>query len=195
MASSMNNVHSVDTILAVLTEADKFSGSDQLEKLKLLAMAVIPYSAIDGPSVGVVEIYRRIKERHEDAAPAIITRLVDRAGFKKSLVSKLSRIHSCETPPMPLLYFTELLVEISDDLGHTDYLRRLKNRIPDSQLGASREGILTSVQLFKRLLFERTISFDEEIKSLKLLSEWLCDVGRRDIASKIMSCAEEKEKG
>ena len=179
----------------MLTEADKFSGSDQLEKLKLLAMAVVPYSLIDGPSVGVVEIYRRIKERHEDGAPAIITRLVDKAGFKKSIVSKLSRIHSCETPPMPLLYFTELLVEISDDLGHTDSLRRLKNRIPDSQLGASRESISTSVQLFKRLLFEKTISFDEEIKSRKLLSEWLCDVGRRDIASKIMSCAEEKEKG
>ena len=182
-------------ILKVLTEADKFRDVDQLEKLKLLAMAVIPYSMIDGPSVGVVHIYKKIEARYEGSAPAIITRLLAKAGFRQKHVSQLSGIPACETALLPHLYFTELLVTISDDLGHGEYFGRLKNRIPDVKLGASRDSISTSVELFKRLLFTNTIGLSKEIQSLRLLSEWLGDVGRQDISSKVREYADERERG
>ena len=182
-------------ILKVLTEADKFRDADQLEKLKLLAMAVLSYSKIDGPSVGVVDIYHAIQTRYKDSAPAIITRLLDKAGFRQKDVSQLSGIPACETAPLPHLYFTELLVEISDDLGHGEYFSRLKNRIPDTQLGTSRDSISTSVELFKRLLFTNTISVSNEVESLRLLSGWLGDVGRQDISSKVREYADERERG
>ena len=171
-------------IRKLLTKVDNFSDSDQLEKLRLLATAILPYGKIEKDSTAI-EIYTELKNERGEKAIPIITRLLDRAGVRQDLIVQLKKIPACETADVPLLYFTELLVDISDDLGNGDYLRKLKNRIPDSQLGTSRDRIGTAVQLFQQLIFEQTISFDKEIDSLNLLVEWLGDIGRRDIAAKV----------
>ena len=175
-------------IRKLLTKVDNFSDLDQLEKLRLLATAVLPYGKVSKNSLAI-EIYTELHKKYQAKAPSIITRLLDRAGVRQDLIAQLQKIPACETDQVPLLYFTELLVDISDDLGNGDYLRKLKNRIPDSQLGVSRDRISTAVQLFQQLIFEETITFKKEIESLTLLAEWLGDIGRRDIAAKV-----EKEK-
>ena len=175
-------------IRKLLTKVDNFSDSDQLEKLRLLATAVLPYGKV-GKDSTAIEIYTELQTRYKENATPIITRLLDRAGVRQDLITQLQKIPTCESDEVPLLYFTELLVDISDDLGNGDYLRKLKNRIPDSQIGVSRDRISTAVQLFQQLIFEHTITFDKEIESLSLLAEWLGDIGRRDIAVKV-----EKEK-
>lgn len=182
----MDTPSSLD-ISKLLTEANNFSDSDQKEKMRLLAAAVVPYGKVSQKSVP--EIYREIETRRGEVATAIMARLMDKAGFRRKFISQLQRTPVCESAHMPLLYFTELLVEISDELGNGEYLRRLKNRIPDSQLGTCRENISTAVQLFQQLLFTQTINLEEEVKSLELVQEWLCDIGRIDISRKV-----EKEK-
>ena len=174
-------------IYKLLTEANNFSDSDQKEKMRLLAAAVVPYGKVSQKSVP--EIYREIETRRGEVATAIMARLMDKAGFRRKFISQLERTPTCESDHIPLLYFTELLVEISDELGNGEYLRRLKNRIPDSQLGTCRENISTAVQLFQQLLFTQTINLEEEVKSLELVEEWLRDIGRVDISRKV-----EKEK-
>lgn len=168
----------------LMTRVDKFSDSDQVEKLKLLAAAIVPYGVIENSTV--IEIYRKLEAECGETATPIIARLLDKGGFRQEFVEQLQAvIPARETADVPLLYFTELLVAISDDLGNGDYLRKLKNRIPDSQLGTSRDRISTAVQLFQRLMFEDTIAVEKEIESLTLLAEWLDDIGRRDIAVKV----------
>lgn len=154
-------------IFKLLTEANNFSDSDQKEKMRLLAAAVVPYGKVSQKSVP--EIYREIETRRGEVATAIMARLMDKAGFRRKFISQLERAPACESEYIPLLYFTELLVEISDELGNGEYLRRLKNRIPDSQLGTCRENISTAVQLFQQLLFTQTINLEEEVKSLELV--------------------------
>lgn len=167
----------------LLTKVDKFCDSSQLEKLRLLATAILPYGKIQKSNV--IEIYTELQERHRDSATSMIARLLDRASFGQYFIEQLQKIPACETPDIPLLYFTELLVDISDSLGNGEYFGKLKNRIPDHQLGSSRDGITTAVQLFQQLLHEQTISLDEDLKSLGLLAEWLVDIGRKDIAVKV----------
>ena len=174
-------------LLKFLTKVDKFSDSDQLERLRLLATAIVPYGTIENSTV--IEVYKKLQATCGENAKPIITRLMDKASFRQDFIVQLKTMPACETANIPLLYFTELLIDISDDLGNGEYLRRLKNRIPDSQLGSSRDRITTAVQLFQQLLLEQTLSFNKEIESLTLLTEWLGDIGRRDIANKV-----EKEK-
>ena len=175
-------------IRKVLTRVDNFSDSDQLEKLRLLATAVLPYGMV-GKESTATEIYTQLQGKYSDLATPIITRLLDRAGAKQVFVDQLREIPTYASDEVPLLYFTELLVDIADELGNGEYLKKLKNRIPDSQLGVSRDRISTAVQLFQQLIFEQTVTFSKEIESLSLLAEWLGDIGRRDIAVKV-----EKEK-
>lgn len=185
----MATVGSFD-VLKLLTEVDKFSDTDQVEKLRLLAMAVVPYGKIEGPDKRVIEIFKTIEAKHDERAIPIITRLLEKASFRRKFITQLQQQPACETTFLvPDLYFTELLVDVADDLGNGEYLRRLKNRIPDSQLGMSRDRITTAVQLFQQLLFGETLSLKKEMESLTLLAEWLSDIGRQDIANKV-----EKEK-
>lgn len=170
-------------IRKLLTKVDNFSDSDQLEKLRLLATAVLSYGNI-GKDSTATEIYTQLRGKYSDHATPIITRLLDRAGAKQDLVTQLQKIPAVESDEVPLLYFTELLVDIADELGNGEYLKKLKNRIPDSQLGVSRDRISTAVQLFQQLIFQQTITFNKEIESLSLVAEWLGDIGRRDIAVK-----------
>ena len=171
---------------------NNFSDSDQVEKLRLLAAAIVPYGSIEKSTV--IEIYQKLKSECREGAIPIITRLLDRAGFQQKYIEQLQAVvPACETADVPRLYFTELLVAVSDELGKGDYLRKLKNRIPDEQLGVSRDRISTAVQLFQRLLFEDTIALEKEIESLTLLAEWLGDIGRRDIAVKVDREKKERE--
>ena len=179
-------------IRKLLTKVDNFSDSDQLEKLRLLATAVLPYGKV-GKNSTAIEIYTELDKKYKATATPIITRLLDRAGIRQDLITQLQKIPACESDDVPLLYFTELLVDISDDLGNGDYLRKLKNRIPDFQLGVSRDRISTAVQLFQQLVFEQTITFSKESESLSLLAEWLGDIGRRDIAVKVEKEKNERE--
>ena len=183
MACEANEMAAFD-ISKLLTEVDKFCDGDQMEKLRLLAMAVVPYGMIEDTST-VLDIYRKIETRYHEGATPIFTRMMEKASFRRKYISQLSQQQACETEEIPLLYFTEILVEISDELGNAEYLRRLKNRIPEDNLGTSRDRITTAVQLFQKLIFARTISLDEDIKSLEHLSEWLDDIGRQDIAKKV----------
>ena len=180
-------------IRKLLTRVDNFSDSDQLEKLRLLATAVLPYGKV-GKDSTAIEIYTQLEKKYtRDHAIPIITRLLDRAGAKRDFVTQLQEIPAVESDEVPLLYFTELLVDIADELGNEEYLSKLKNRIPDSQLGVSRDRISTAVQLFQQLIFEQTITFSKEIESLNLLAEWLGDIGRRDIAIRVEKEKHERE--
>ena len=179
-------------IRKLLTKVDNFSDSDQLEKLRLLATAVLSYGNI-GKDSTATEIYTQLRGKYSDNATPIITRLLDRAGAKQDLVTQLQKIPAVESDEVPLLYFTELLVDIADELGNGEYLKKLKNRIPDSQLGVSRDRISTAVQLFQQLIFQQTITFNKEIESLSLVAEWLGDIGRRDIAVKVEKEKSERE--
>ena len=179
-------------IRKLLTRVDNFSDSDQLEKLRLLATAVLSYGKV-GKDSTAIEIYTQLKDKYSDHAIPIITRLLDRAGAKRDFITQLQKIPAVESDEVPLLYFTELLVDIADELGNGEYLKKLKNRIPDSQLGVSRDRISTAVQLFRQLIFEQTITFSKEIESLSLLAEWMGDIGRRDIAVKVEKEKSERE--
>lgn len=179
-------------IRKLLTRVDKFSGSNQLEKLRLLATAVLPYGKV-GKDSTAIEIYTQLEGNYKDQATPIITRLLDRAGARQDLVTQLQKIPAIESDEVPLLYFTELLVDIADELGNGEYLKKLKNRIPDELLGVHRDRISTAVQLFQQLIFEQTITFSKEVESLSLLAEWLGDIGRRDTAVKVEKEKNERE--
>jgi hypothetical protein len=179
-------------IRKLLTKVDNLSGSNQLEKLRLLATAILPYGKV-GKDSTAIEIYTQLQGKYMDNATPIITRLLDRAGTRQDLITQLQKIPAIESDEVPLLYFTELLVDIADELGNGEYLKKLKNRIPDELLGVHRDRISTAVQLFQQLIFEQTIAFSKEVESLSQLAEWLGDIGRRDIAVKVEKEKNEKE--
>jgi hypothetical protein len=179
-------------IRKLLTRVDNFSGSNQLEKLRLLATAVLPYGMVGKDSTAIA-IYTQLREKYSNHATPIITRLLDRAGARQDIVTQLQKIPAIESDEVPLLYFTELLVDIADELGNGEYLNKLKNRIPDELLGVHRDRISTAVQLFQQLIFEQTITFSNEVESLNQLAEWLGDIGRRDIAVKVEKEKNERE--
>ena len=184
-------------VLKILNEADRFSDEDQMEKLRLLATTVFEHGRGYGmvaDTKSVIEIYTQIRSEHGESATPIMARLMDKAGFKTEYVSRLNEIPASETKDLPLLYFAELLIDISDELGNGQSLDRLKNRIPERLLGISMERITTAVQLFQQLIFQRTISLDKEIESLQLLSGWLESIHRQDIAKMVKKVEEEKRK-
>ena len=169
----------------VLAKIDNFATSNQVERVRLLAAAVVPYGLVEDSSKKIPEIYREIKSIHKGSSIPLFTRLLRKAGVEPRYVSMLDSFlpatGTTETTETGLC-FTELLVTVSDHLGNNDYLRKLTNRIPEEKLGSTSERIKSSVQLFQRLLHEDTLSLQRKKESLDLLSRWLSDIGRRDIA-------------
>ena len=174
----------------MLSHIDKYLTKEHREKLCFLAETVLPYSAVE--EADSIHAVQRALERHvgRNGSLVLLKQFLESlclVRFAKQLSSLIDPNGHEYIPPLTTLnklYLYGIMIMVCDNLGE-DSFRRLKNRIPDSQLGAHRDEIATSVQLFKMLLQQQTLSVSKESDSLKLLSEWLEDIGRADIVRRL----------
>ena len=170
---------------SVLVNIDNFSTQDKLEKLKLLAIAVVPFGQIENVQ-SVPQIFRVFNQCgfHGKAVP-LLKRMLLKAGYHQRTSQLDEHISpSEESQTLPVLYFHELLIEVADEVGNGDYLRKLVEIIPEAKIGVAAESIKSAVQLFQRLLHEQTIC-PEDPNTLYELAQWLRDIGRNDVAGKV----------
>ena len=95
---------------------------------------------------------------HGKALP-LLKRMLLKAGYYQHTSQLDEHIAPFEeSQTLPVLYFHELLIEVADEVGDGDYLRKLVEIIPDAKIGVAAENIRATVQLCQRLLHEQTIS-------------------------------------
>lgn len=174
----------------ILTKIDNFLSQEHLEKLCFLVETVLPYGSVDQAD-SILTIQRALESHTKigrNGSIILLRRFLEIIGcikFSRQLNPLIDPSeHSQYQPSLQKLYLYEILVLVCDSLGEKSFIR-LKSRIPDVQLGAHRDRVKTSVQLFKRLLQQQTLSVSKEDESLKLLNEWLTDIGRLDIVQEI----------
>ena len=170
---------------SVLVTIDNFSTQDKLERLKLLANAVVPYGQTENVQ-SVPQMFRVLEQcGFHGIAPPLLKRMLLKAGYYQHTAQLDEHIApSEESQTLPVLYFHELLIEVADDVGNGDYLRKLVEIIPEVNIGVAAESIQSAVQLFQRLLHEQTIS-PEDPSTLYQFAQWLRDIGRNDVAGKV----------
>lgn len=180
----MSEEPSASQLEKALGDINFVTSSEQLEKLKLLAACVVPSGLI--LEKNVPEIYHETEKKLAEKATAvsIYKRLLNKAGISKRHVDKLSTfmIPAQATCDIPNLYFTEVLVSVSDHIGNGESFRDLKNRVPSHRLEVNRDNIPTCVRLFQLLLQKDVLSTSDPNASLILLEEWLKDIYRNDVA-------------
>ena len=170
---------------SVLVAIGNFSTQDKLERLKLLANAVVPYGQTENVQ-SVTQMFRVLEQCgfHGIALP-LLKRMLLKAGYYQHTSQLDEHIApSEESQTLPVQYFHELLIEVADEVGDGDYLRKLVEIIPDAKIGVAAENIWSAVQLFQRLLHEQTIS-PEDPSTLYELAHWLRDIGRNDVAENV----------
>ena len=170
---------------SVLVTIGNFSTPDKLEKLKLLANAVVPYGQIENMQ-SVPQLFRVLEECgfHGKAVP-LLKRMLVKAGYYQHTSQLDEHISpSEESQTLPVLYFHERLIEVADEVGNEDYLRKLVEIIPEAKIGVAAESIKSAVQLFQRLLHKQTIN-PEDPNTLYELAQWLRVIGRNDVAEKV----------
>ena len=174
----------------VLSRIEEYLSDEQLEKLFFLSETVLSRTVVERAD-GIIAIQReleRLRDYNRNNSLKLLQRFLETIGYGafarelEPLIDNSAPGHSCL--PLQKLYLYEIIVMVCDNLGKKS-LSQLKNRIPDSQLGAHRDRIKTSIQLFKKLIERQTLSVSHERKSLALLMEWLDDIGRRDIVQLI----------
>ena len=144
---------------SVLVTIDNFSTQDKLERLKLLANAVVPYGQTENVQ-SVPQMFRVLEQCgfHGKALP-LLKRMLLKAGYYQHTAQLDEHIApSEESQTLPVLYFHELLIEVADNIGNRDYLRKLVEIVPEAKIGVAAENIRSTVQLFQRLLHEQTTS-------------------------------------
>ena len=173
----------------VLSSIDKFLAQEHLEKLCFLAETVLPYGAVE--KADSIHVVQRTLESHtpvgRNGSFVLLKRFLESlclVRFGKEISTLIDPNDHYTFPSLDKLYLYEIVIMVCDNLGR-DSFKRLKNRIPDSQLGAHRDRVTTPIQLFKRLLEQQTLSVSKEKDSLELLSEWLEDIGRVDIVQQL----------
>lgn len=174
-----------DPLLSVLVTIGNFGTQDKLERLKLLANAVVPYGQTENVQ-SVAQMFRVLEQcGFHGKAPPLLKRMLLKAGYYQHISQLDEHIApSEESQTLPVLYFHELLIEVADEVGNGDYLRKLVEIIPEAKIGVAAENIRSAVQLFQRLLHEQTIS-PEDPSTLYQLARWLRDIGRNDVAGKV----------
>ena len=185
MASRDNGDLDLD-LNGILNKIDQNASTDQLEKLKLLAAAVVSFKIIEDPSKITGDIYRAVFDVfvEEPDAVTVFKRLLTGAGYARRHIEELTQftVASQPSPDLEKLYFYELLVKVSDQVGNGEYFRYLRNRIPRKLLDINRDRISTCVRLFQILEQKRILDPLKATSSLTQLEGWLKDINRDDVA-------------
>ena len=183
----------MDESARILSRLDDCFSEEHLEKLFFLAETVLSRTVLEEVD-SVVEIHRKLETYtgcNRNTSLKLLQRFLETIGciaYSHQLEPLIDRsAPGYSHLPLQKLYLYEILVLVCNNLDKRSF-SRLKNRIPDSQLGANRDRIKTSIQLFKKLLEKQTLSEISERKSLDLLMGWLDDIGRRDIVQLIKDC-------
>lgn len=175
----------------IVNHIDKYLSQEHLEKLCFLTETVLPLRKVQKADC-LPDLLHGLESNtvaDDNACIKILKRFLDTIGFikfGKQLDSLISPADTYIFPSLDKLYLYELAILVCDNLDTLSF-KRLKNRIPDIQLGGNRDRITTPIQLFRRLIHENTLNFLEEKKSLDLLKEWLGDIGRKDIVQ-LLNC-------
>lgn len=178
------------SLLKLLTRIDRFLSPEHQDKLCFLAETVASFGSIEGAD-SIVKIQREIQNQQgisKKRSIVLLKQFLEVIGYVK-FSNELDPIidaidERCSLLPPKKLYLYEICMMVCDELGRASF-SQLKHRIPDEQLGVHRDKIKAPVQLFRRLLRQQTLSVDNEEQSLKLLCEWLDDIGRLDIVQGI----------
>ena len=156
---------------SVLVTIGNFSTPDKLEKLKLLANAVVPYGQIENMQ-SVPQLFRVLEECgfHGKAVP-LLKRMLVKAGYYQHTSQLDEHISpSEESQTLPVLYFHERLIEVADEVGNEDYLRKLVEIIPEAKIGVAAESIKSAVQLYSVYYISRQSILKTRIHSMNLHS-------------------------
>jgi len=165
---------------SVLGSIDTFANDCDLEKLRFLASAVVPYGVVENVE-GVPELFQCLKKQGftKDAVD-LMQQMLSKAGFRSDHVSLLDEHIKADFQKPPVMLFREKIISVADELGNRTYLRALVNIIPENEIGVARDRIKSAIQLFQHLLHKHTISANNHENLVK----WLQDIGRNDIVRK-----------
>lgn len=172
----------------VLLEIELNTSQVQLEKLRLLVSAVIPFGLVESKSLQ--ELFRAIDKSPEVSDAVILfRRFLSKTGLSQAQLVNLTPFMTPaqERGDLPRLYFHELLIEVADHVGDGEFFKRLRNRVPRAMLNMVRDDntIPNCVRLLQILLHKNVFivdQYDHQEHSLSLLEEWLTDIGRKDVA-------------
>ncbi len=176
-----------DMILnGIVNTIDRNASDDDLEKLRLLAAAVLPFEVVEDRSKRTYELYKAVLKECESEpnAVAMFKRLLKGAGYARRFVEQLTPFTVGSQPSSDLnkLYFYELLVEVANEIGNLDDFRYLKNSIPQSMLDINRDNIKTCIQLFLIMEQKRILDPSNVVSTLTRLEGWLKGIHRNDVA-------------
>ncbi len=174
----------------VLGKIEEYLSEEHLEKLFFLAETALSRTVVEKAD-GIITIQRELEKQagcNRSISLKLIQRFLETIGYA-AFSRELEPLIDQSAPgysnlSLSKLYLYEIIVLVCDSLGKKSFTQ-LKNRIPDSQLGAHRDRIMTAIQLFKKLLEKQTLSVSHEKKSLDLLMDWLGDIRRQDIVQQI----------
>ena len=166
----------------LLGNIDARLASTQIEKICFLAESVLPYASVDNVSNSVHSV-QQVMETHlgRNVSLVLLKRFLNNVGAIKFSTDLEPFVNEHGVVlRYPKLYFYEVIVMVIENLGRESF-RRLKNLIPDSQLGVNMDRITTEIELFRRLLQKQILSDLRERESLSELKKWLECIGRSDI--------------
>ncbi len=170
----------------IVNKIDQHASDDDLEKLRLLAAAILPYKIAEDLSKKTYDLYQAVfnKYENESNAVAVFKRLLKGAGYAKRHVEELTQftVGSQPSPDLDKLYFYELLVQVADEVGNLEDFRYLKNHIPRDLLDINRDKIKTCVQLFLIMVHKRILDPSSVVSTLTRLEKWLKEIHRDDAA-------------